>query len=87
MAEERKPFKAWFDEAAARQLGDQIHNVWPDFDGPRFQALATQNLSALEFNARVKQFSDALRATLPEAIPAALEILTESLPPALPDCE
>ena len=36
---------------------------------------------------RVKQFSAAMRACLPESVDASLDILTGSLPPQLPTCD
>lgn len=49
--------------------------------------MATRNLAKLEFADRIRQFSEALRSKLPESVPVALSILTESLPELLPDCE
>ncbi|MCC5849384.1 MAG: DNA alkylation repair protein [Verrucomicrobia bacterium] len=84
---ERKAFKDWFDGDAARRLGTQMQSAWPDFPVQTFEKLATRNLSTLEFHGRVGQFSDALAATLPDDRVQALEILTRSLPPILPDAE
>lgn len=84
---ERKPFKEWFDDAAAHMLSAQVAGTMPSFDQPKFVALATANLTALEFAGRVKQFSNALARTLPESVPHALDILRASLPEVLPDCE
>ncbi len=80
-----KPFKLWFDQAAARRLADQVAAVWPAFDREHYVRTATRGLNALEFQARVQQFADALVFTLPTDIPEALDILTRSLPPARPD--
>lgn len=84
---ERKAFKDWFDGAAARALADQIGAAWPAFPRRRFLARAARGLDDLEMMARVRRFSDALRATLPAPVPEALGVLTRSLPPPLPDCE
>lgn len=84
---ERKAFKEYFDRAAARALADQVEAVHPAFDGPAFVRRATRGLADLEFQGRVWQFADSLAAGLPADVPRALAILTESLPPALPDCE
>lgn len=84
---ERKAFKEYFDRSAARALAEQIAHVHPAFDGADFVRRATRGLSDLEFQARVWQFADSLAAGLPADVPRALAILTESLPPALPDCE
>ena len=84
---ESKAFKHWFDASAARALADQIAGAMPGFDRGKFERLAAGGLDDLEFSQRVKQFSDALRATLPQSPPDALAVLVESLPPPLPDCE
>lgn len=85
--EQRKAFKDWFDKAAAKSLVAQIESAYPAFDGQRFERLACKNLKALEFNARVQQFSSAMAQTLPAEYPAAVAILCQSLPPAQVDCE
>ena len=84
---ESKAFKDWFDAAAARALAAQVHVAWSGFDRDAFERRATEGLSALAFSGRVQQFSDALAAGLPAEIPRALGILTDALPPVLPDCE
>ncbi len=84
---EHKAFKDWFDRKAARAMAAQVAAAAPDFDESGFVRKATRSLNKLEFNARVQQFSDALRATLPESIPHALATLSSSLPEELPDCE
>ncbi|HMO52599.1 MAG TPA: DNA alkylation repair protein [Kiritimatiellia bacterium] len=86
-AEKRKAFKEYFDAEAAARLADQFGAAWPSFDAKAFCLQATTGLDTLEFNARVKQFSDALAATLPRDRKRALAILTRSLPPVLPDTE
>jgi len=86
-AEKKKAFKDWFDRAAARTLAAQVHAVWPSFDVGTFEKRATKGLSKLELKGRVQQFSDALAAGLPDDIPKALGILTDSLPPGRPDSE
>ncbi|MEN0066804.1 MAG: DNA alkylation repair protein [Myxococcota bacterium] len=79
---ERKRFKDWFDEAAANAIGDQIQRAYPDFAKKEFLDLATANLNRLEMMERVKQWSDAMAATLPPP-PESLRILTASLPAPL----
>ncbi len=86
-ASERKAFKDYFDRAAAKALADQMHRVMPKFDRPAFVRRATKNLTDLEFNGRVQQFSDALAEGLPDAKPKALDILRRSLPAPLPNCD
>lgn len=87
MSTERKLFKDYFDREAAEKLAEQVSRVWSKFDQKRFVILACQDLNSLEFHPRIRQFSDALRTTLPSSIPQALKILAKSLPPALPDTE
>lgn len=82
---ERKLFKDWFDQGAAQLLAAQVGGAWRHFDRERFVGLAVAGVEALEFHDRIKQFSRALRATLPEPVPQALEILQRSLPPASVD--
>ena len=82
-----KAFKDWFDQSAAQALASQVAGAMPGFDRGEFVRLASHDLGALEFSQRVRQFSSALRATLPEALPEALAVLGNSLPRSLPDCE
>jgi 3-methyladenine DNA glycosylase AlkC len=82
--QQKKLFKDWFDAEAAELLTAQFVSAWPEFDANKFIALATYQLEQLEFHGRVRQFSDALRETLPQDIPTALQIITRSLPPVLP---
>ncbi len=84
---EKKAFKDWFDRGAARALAAQVQAVRPTFDAAAFERRATAGLGTLEFGARVQQFADALHATLPSDVPAALGILAQSLPPPMPDAE
>ena len=80
---ERKSFKDWFDKMAAKALAAQVSDVYPSFDETKFVRLAIRNLDELEFNGRVRRFSDALATTLPTSIPTSLNVLTRSLPPLL----
>ncbi|MGF1655672.1 MAG: DNA alkylation repair protein [Verrucomicrobiales bacterium] len=84
---ERRLFKDYFDQTAAERMAHQVGSAWKEFDIPRFVELATTDLGRLEFHGRIHQFSKALKACLPESTPRALSILTESLPPALPNAE
>jgi 3-methyladenine DNA glycosylase AlkC len=86
-AKERKAFKDWFDADAVRRLADQFASASDQFNRGKFSRLAKSGLEDLEFHGRVKHFSNALRETLPSHVPTALEILTQSLPEELPDCE
>ncbi len=87
MNEEQKPFKDWFDRDAARNLAAQVRAAHSGFDDKRFILIACRKLSGLEFHARIRQFSDALAATLPTSYPKAIKILTRSLPPVLSGCD
>lgn len=81
MAEdEKKALKLWFDRKAASSLARQVSKAWPEFDSKAFVAAAARGINGLEFHARVKQFSDALRRYLPAEIPRALDILRRGLP-------
>ena len=84
---ERKAFKEFFDRGAVVALGDQVAAASPDFDRESFVNAAGAGLERLEMMDRVRQMSNALRAHLPESTPAALEVLTASLPAPLPSCE
>ena len=77
---ERKLFKDWFDKSAATAMAKQIASVYSDFDSARFKRFALRDIESLEFNDRVKQFSEALHRTLPESYPVAVGILVDSLP-------
>ncbi len=83
----KKAFKDWFDRDAARAMSTQVHGAWSGFDRKAFERRATKGLAKLEFSGRVQQFSDALAAGLPDDVPKALGILTDSLPSIMPDCE
>lgn len=85
--EEKKLFKDWFDEEAIDLLIDQVNSAYPKFDSDHFKKIASKDLQSMEMMDRVKQFSNALKATLPSAIPTALEILVKSLPAPMKDCE
>lgn len=85
MSEERKAFKDYFDRAAVKALADQVAPHVPDFDRARFSRRAARGLNALEMMDRVRQIAGALRKELPESTAAAMDALTASLPPPLPD--
>ena len=85
--EDAAKLKDWFDREAAIRLAAQVRAVSPDFDSERYVRLASRGLQELEFKERVEKFAWALKETLPQHLPTALAILTESLPEPLPDCE
>ncbi|MDF3128149.1 DNA alkylation repair protein [Kiritimatiellaeota bacterium B1221] len=81
---DKKKFKDWFDQEAAQRLALQIASVYKGFNQISFIKQADHQLSSLEMNARVHQFSQALADHLPADKQQALEILTDSLPEILP---
>ena len=85
--EDAAKLKDWFDREAAIRLAAQIRAVRPDFDSERYVRLASRGLQELEFKDRVEKFAWALKETLPQHLPTALAVLTESLPEPLVDCE
>ena len=85
--EDAAKLKDWFDREAAIRLAAQIRAVRPDFDSERYVRLASRGLQELEFKDRVEKFAWALKETLPQHLPTALAVLTESLPAPLPDCD
>ncbi|MBX2811884.1 MAG: hypothetical protein KTR25_08740 [Myxococcales bacterium] len=86
MAKERKLFKHYFDQDAAKRLGMQFRAAWNPFPVEDFIGPTTLDLKSLEFHGRVCQFADALSKSLPEETSVALEILMRSLPPPLATC-
>ena len=87
MANERKAFKEYFDRAAAEQLANQLSSAYPQLPRKRFINECSKGLASLEFVARVTQFSNVMRDTLPQDVPSALQILHDSLPEPLPNCD
>jgi len=86
-AEEKKAFKDWFDEEAAKAMSLQVAAVYKKFNKSRFCQLALTDIERLEFNQRVQNFASALAQTLPADFRQAVKIVSDSLPPPLPDCE
>lgn len=84
---QKKKFKDWFDSDAAAALGKQISAAHPAFDRQAFVKTACKNLTPLEMNDRVAQFSGAMARYLPEDKDQALRVLTRSLPERLPDTD
>ncbi len=76
-------FKHRFGATAAKQLGQQLQGAWPAFPKDHFVKLATARLDDLEFHGRIKQFSSAMRETLPPDYREAVRLLIASLPPPL----
>ena len=85
--EDKKLFKDWFDEQAAKLLAAQFSTVWPSFPTKKFIKLASNDLASLEFSGRINQFANALAQCLPDDMPQSLAIIRSSLPPPLPNCD
>lgn len=79
--------KNYINRDSIRTLGRQISSAWPDFPLDRFVRAGCRNLEPLEFTQRTRHVAQALRKTLPDEIPKALEIITASLPEELPDVD
>ncbi len=77
-----EPFKNLLNAALVQQAAVQLSRSTPGFDAPRFAALATQGLEALEMKARAMQLCSALEATLPPDFGAAADALEAALAPA-----
>lgn len=84
---DRKAFKDYFDAVAVADLGKQMKSAWKNFPTASFRKAALADLDSLEFSQRVSRIAECLRAALPSNVPQALSILTDSLPPALPNCD
>lgn len=76
-----EPFKNNFNEAAIRGMADHFTRVAAAFDGSGFVARAVDGLEDLELKGRSDHIVDAMVAYLPDAFPAAAEILVASLAP------
>ena len=85
-AAEKKSHKEWFDRDAAKALAAQLASVDKTFDTNAFVRQCCKGLTTLEFNARVKQFADAMASALPADYTSAIAIVQKSLPEPLPDC-
>jgi 3-methyladenine DNA glycosylase AlkC len=74
-------FKNLINAQTVAEAGGHLQRVWPAFDRPRFEALATDGLAGLEFKARAQHLCAALEATLPEDFAAAAHIIEAALGP------
>jgi 3-methyladenine DNA glycosylase AlkC len=79
-----EPFKNLINASTVASAGLHLQRAWTGFDRPRFEALASEGLDALELKARMLQLADAMRATLPADFSAACTVLETSLAPPLP---
>lgn len=79
-----EPFKNLINAGTVTSAGLHLQRAWTGFDRPRFEALASEGLDALELKARMLQLANALGATLPTDFNAACQVLETSLAPPLP---
>ena len=71
--------KEMFNEARYRKMARDVAAVHPRFDQKRFLAHALPDLAPLSLLQRLRRATEALRVTLPEKYPAALEVLRRLL--------
>jgi 3-methyladenine DNA glycosylase AlkC len=76
--------KLFFDKHIVRDIAAMVLQVHPGFAATRFEKLATSGLQDLELLPRARHIAAALESTLPANREAALEIITQSLPPVIP---
>jgi 3-methyladenine DNA glycosylase AlkC len=72
--------KEMFNEARYRKMARDVATVHPAFDPKRFLALTLPGLTPLTLLQRLRRATEALRATLPQDYPVALEILRRLAP-------
>ncbi len=81
MSESQAPaLKEMFNEARYRKMARDVAAVHPRFEPKRFLAVALADLAPLSLLQRLRRATEALRATLPEEYPAALEVLRRLAP-------
>jgi 3-methyladenine DNA glycosylase AlkC len=78
-------FKNYINRDAIRTLGKRIQTVMPEFQLDQFVRVGCRNMEPLEFTQRTRHVAESLRKLLPDDVPAALTIITNSLPDELPD--
>lgn len=79
-----EPFKHLLSPALVARMGQHLQRAHRHFDAPRFVALATDGIDALEMKARAMQIADALEATLPDDLHRACGVLEAALAPPWP---
>lgn len=79
--------KTHLNRGTIQRLGKQIKTAYPGFPIGRFVNAAVDGLDALEFTARTQHIAAALHMTLPDDVPRALSIVTDSLPEPLPHAD
>lgn len=72
--------KEWFNEARYRQMARDLAAIHPGFNQRRFLALTLPDLAPLSLLQRLRRATEAMRATLPEKYPAALDVLRALAP-------
>ncbi len=72
--------KEMFNEARYRKMARDVAAVHRGFDEKRFLKLTLPDLEPLALLQRLRRATEALRATLPEKYPAALEVLRKLAP-------
>jgi 3-methyladenine DNA glycosylase AlkC len=75
-----EPLKNLLHPGLVKEMAAHISRTAPDFDGSRFNDLATAGMDALELMQRADQIKHALAQTLPADYPAAAAILRSALP-------
>ena len=81
MSESPAPaLKEMFNEARYRKIACDVAAVHRGFDEKRFLALTLPGLEPLALLQRLRRATEALRATLPEKYPAALDVLRRVAP-------
>jgi 3-methyladenine DNA glycosylase AlkC len=76
-----EPLKSFFSPQLVADIGAALKGAWQEFDLPRFVALATDGLDALELKQRGVQIARAMRATLPADYADAIGIVVRSFGP------
>ena len=79
-----EPFKNLINRETVEAAGHHLHRAWPAFPRARFDALALDDLDALEMKARAMRIADALQATLPADFDHAARVIEASLAPPIP---
>lgn len=79
-----EPFKNLLHPALVARMGAHLQRAWPGFDAPRFVALGSDGMAALEMKARAMQLAVALAATLPDDFDQAATVLEAALAPPWP---
>ncbi|MGD1951499.1 MAG: DNA alkylation repair protein [Leptolyngbyaceae cyanobacterium] len=72
-----------FNSDKVEYLGGLISQVYPAFDQTAFHSDVVDALPKLELKQRIAHISNCLHQYLPDGYPAALDIILNSLPPAL----